>query len=64
MGYQHPVDIDLFFKGYKIKGRRLDLLFEEAVVVELKSDEKLPDVSLNSAAVLRNERDNHYAVYT
>jgi hypothetical protein len=64
MGYQHPVDVDLFYKGYKIKGRRLDLLFEDAVVVEFKSDENLPDVILNSAAVFRNEKDNHYDVYT
>lgn len=42
--YQRQFVVDLFYKGKKVKGQRLDLLVENEVVVELKSLQKVPNV--------------------
>lgn len=39
------VEIDVFYKRRVIKGQRVDLLIENAVVVELKSVSRLPEVA-------------------
>lgn len=41
--YKRQVEIDVVYKGKIIKGQRLDILVEEAVIVELKSVTKLPE---------------------
>jgi GxxExxY protein len=40
------VEIDVVYKGYVIKGQRLDMLVDGEVVVELKSVSNLPDVAV------------------
>jgi GxxExxY protein len=40
------VEVDVVYKGYVIKGQRLDLLVGGEVIVETKSVAKLPDVAL------------------
>ncbi|MCU0490163.1 MAG: GxxExxY protein [Chloroflexaceae bacterium] len=42
---QRQVEIDVIYKGHVIKGQRLDLLVEEAVVVEIKAVTKLAEVA-------------------
>ncbi|MFA6542591.1 MAG: GxxExxY protein [Bacteroidota bacterium] len=44
--FEQQVAVDVHYKGYTIKGQRLDLLVEEQVIVELKSVSKLPDVAI------------------
>jgi GxxExxY protein len=46
LSVQRQVEIDIAYKGRIIKGQRLDLLIEQAVVVEIKSLMKLPDIAL------------------
>ena len=42
---RRQVEIDVVYKGRVIKGQRIDILVEEAVLVEIKSLSKLPEVS-------------------
>jgi GxxExxY protein len=44
--FERQVSVDVEYKGYIIKGQRLDLLVENTVVIELKSVAKLPDVAM------------------
>lgn len=39
------VEVDVIYKGRVIKGQRVDLLIKNAVVVELKSVSRLPEVA-------------------
>ena len=43
--FERQVSVDVIYKGHVIHGQRLDLLVEKAVVVEIKSVQKLPDVA-------------------
>ena len=45
ISFQRQVEIDVIYKGKIIKGQRIDLLVENQVVVELKSNAKLPEVA-------------------
>ena len=38
-------EVDVVYKGRTIKGQKLDILVEAAVVLELKAVAKLPDVA-------------------
>jgi len=42
LSFQRQVEVEVNYKGHCIKGQRLDLLVEHAVVVELKSIAMLP----------------------
>ena len=44
--YQEQVECDILYKGYAIRGQKLDLLVEGEVVVEIKSLSKMPEVAL------------------
>jgi len=44
--FQRQVEVDVVYKGYILKGQRLDLLVASSVVVETKSVTKLPDVAV------------------
>jgi len=44
--HQRQVPADIIYKGKVIKGQRIDLLVEEAVVVEIKSLSRMPEVAL------------------
>lgn len=44
--YQRQVELDVEYKGYIIKGQRIDLLVKDEVVVELNSVSNLPDVAI------------------
>jgi GxxExxY protein len=46
VAFARQTEVDVIYKGYTIKGQRLDLLVDEQVVVELKSVSKLPDVAV------------------
>lgn len=46
IAHQRQVPVDVIYKGHVIKGQRLDLLVENAVVVEIKSLQRLPEVAL------------------
>jgi GxxExxY protein len=50
IAFARQVELDVIYKGVVIKGQRIDLIVENAVIVELKSISKLPDVA--SAQVL------------
>ncbi len=41
---QYPADV--IYKGYVIKGQRIDLLVEDEVIVEVKSVSRLPEVAI------------------
>jgi GxxExxY protein len=43
--YARQVEIDIMYKGFPIKGQRLDLLVEDEVIVELKSLSNVPEVA-------------------
>ncbi|MEZ5427168.1 MAG: GxxExxY protein [Pyrinomonadaceae bacterium] len=43
--YERQVEIDVNYKGKKIKGQKIDLLVRDEVVVEIKSLAKLPQVA-------------------
>ena len=45
INFKRQPEIDVIYKGVKIKGQRLDLLVENEVVVEIKSLSKLPEVA-------------------
>jgi len=45
--FERQLPIDVHYKGHVIKGQRLDLLVGGAVVVEIKSLSKLPEVSIS-----------------
>lgn len=42
--FQRQVEVDVIYKGRRIKGQRLDILVENEVVVELKAVTQLPDI--------------------
>ncbi len=42
--FERQVPTNIIYKGYVIKGQRLDLLVEKEVVVEIKSASKAPDI--------------------
>ncbi|HVX57539.1 MAG TPA: GxxExxY protein, partial [Candidatus Saccharimonadales bacterium] len=44
--FRSKAEIDVFYKGHIIKGLEVDILVEEAVIVEIKSLVRLPDVAL------------------
>ena len=46
INYQRQVPSDIIYKGKIIKGQKIDLLFEDEVVVEIKSLSKMPEVAL------------------
>ena len=43
---ERQVEVDIIYKGLRIKGQRLDILVAKEVVVKLKSLAKLPEVAL------------------
>ena len=43
---ERQAEVDVIYKGLRIKGLRLDILVEKEVVIELKSLSKLPEVAL------------------
>ena len=46
INFARQVSCDLVYKGFVIKGQKLDLLVEKEVVVELKSLSKMPEVAM------------------
>lgn len=44
--YQRQINIDVIYKNRTIHGQRLDLIIEDNVVVEIKSLQRLPEVSM------------------
>ena len=44
--FQSKAEIDVIYKGHTIKGLEVDILVEKAVIVEIKSLIRLPDVAL------------------
>ena len=42
--YQRQLGIDVFYKGRRIKGQRIDLVVEREVIIELKSVSRLHEV--------------------
>lgn len=46
LSFERQLEIELVYKGLRIKGQRLDLLVEGAVIVEVKSLAKLPEVAV------------------
>jgi GxxExxY protein len=46
---QRQVEVDFIYKQIVIKGQRLDLLVNDAVVIELKAVRQLPDVATAQA---------------
>ena len=44
--YQRQIECKIIYKGYMIKGQKLDLLIEKEVVTELKSLSKMPEVAM------------------
>jgi len=45
IAWERQVEIDVVYKGYIIKGQRIDLLVAKEVVVDVKSLSKLPEVA-------------------
>jgi GxxExxY protein len=45
IAFKRQVEIDVLYKGKKIKGQKVDLLVDSEVVVEIKSLAKLPAVA-------------------
>ena len=45
--FERQVPADIIYKGYVIKGQRLDLLVEKEVVVEVKSVSRTPDTVIS-----------------
>jgi GxxExxY protein len=43
---KRQVEIDVLYKGKRIKGQRLDILVNDEVIVELKSVSILPEVAM------------------
>ena len=43
--YKRQFDINVIYKDRLIKGQRLDLLVNNEVIIEIKSLQKLPDIS-------------------
>jgi GxxExxY protein len=43
---QRQVEVDVVYKGQLLKGQRLDLIVENAVIAEIKSLAKLPEVAI------------------
>jgi GxxExxY protein len=43
---RRQVEVDVVYKGQILKGQRLDLVVENAVIVEIKSLAKLPEVAI------------------
>ena len=43
--HERQVELDVNYKGHCIKGRRLDLLIEKKVILEIKSLQKMPDIA-------------------
>lgn len=46
LAIQRQVEVDVYYKGTAIKGQRLDLVVDNAVIIELKSVSKLPEVAV------------------
>jgi GxxExxY protein len=46
ISHERQAGVDVIYKGFAIKGHRLDMLVDGRVIVELKSVTKLPDVAL------------------
>ena len=46
IAYERQVPVETVFKGRMIKGQRVDLLVEKEVIVETKSQSRLPDTVL------------------
>lgn len=44
--FERQVELDCLYKGRRIKGMRVDLLVEGAIVVEIKSLAKTPDFAM------------------
>ena len=44
---QRQVEVEVLYKGFVIKGQRLDMLVAEEVIVEIKSLTRLPEVALS-----------------
>ena len=45
LAVQRQKELDVIYKGHRIKGLKIDLLVEEQVIVELKSVSKMPEVA-------------------
>lgn len=45
IAFQRQFEVDVICKGRIIKGQRIDLLVENAVILEIKSLSKLPEVA-------------------
>ena len=49
INYSRELEMDIFYKGHDIGGRRVDFLVEDIIMVELKAIIKLEDVHLAQA---------------
>jgi len=47
INFQRQVPVDVFYKGQKIAGHRVDILVEQEVIIELKSQQKIPGVAMS-----------------
>ena len=45
--FERQVPVDLIYKGRAISGHKLDILVQKEVVLELKSQEKVPGVAIS-----------------
>ena len=45
ISYRRQVEIDVVYKDKVIKGQRIDVIVEEAAIIEVKSLSKVPDIA-------------------
>jgi GxxExxY protein len=45
ISFERQKELDVIYKGHRIKSQKIDILVEKHVVVELKAVSKLPDVA-------------------
>lgn len=45
ISFERQKELDVIYKGHRIKGQKIDIIVERQVVVELKAVSKLPDVA-------------------
>ncbi len=49
LGFQREYEMDIYYKGQRIGGRRVDFFVENCIMVELKAQISLEDVHLTQA---------------
>ena len=54
--FQRQIEIDVIYKGKAIKSRRIDLLVENELIVEIKSLSKLPEVATAQTLLSESHR--------